>query len=241
MENMVWKSRTELLVGQENIIKLQNSNVLIVGLGGVGAYSAEMICRAGVGKMTIVDGDLINESNINRQLPATQTTIGLSKAEVVGKHLLDINPELDLTILNEFIKDEKIDELVLQNFDYVIDAIDTLTPKFQLVMACLKNNIRLVSSMGAGGKLDSSQVQVVEVEKSYNCKLAYKLRKKMHQSGYRKGFKVAFSPEVVDKSTILETEGEQYKRTTVGTISYMPAIFGCHIASIVIRDLLTAD
>lgn len=235
---MHWLERTELLLGEDKLNKLRNSHVLVVGLGGVGAYAAEQICRAGVGEMTIIDGDLIHITNINRQLPALNSSIGQPKAEYMGKRLLDINPNLKLHIIQEYIRDERMKEIVSQPYDYVVDAIDTLSPKIFLIHDTLKFGNRIVSSMGAGGKVDPMLVKISDISESYNCPLARILRKRLSRLGIKEGFKVVFSPEEVDESSTRPCEGEPNKKTTVGTISYMPPIFGCFIASVVIRGLL---
>jgi tRNA A37 threonylcarbamoyladenosine dehydratase len=233
-----WLSRTELLIGKEKLSVLREKHVLIAGLGGVGAMAAEQICRAGVGVMTIIDGDTVHRSNRNRQLPALSSTEGISKTEVMAKRLLDINPHLKLTVLNEYIKDERTLEILQQGYDYVVDAIDTLSPKVFLLYTCVQLGLPVVSSMGAGGKFDPSQISVVDIDDSYNCKLAYYMRKRLHKMGVWKGIKVVFSPEVVDRSSVILQEGESNKKSNVGTISYMPAVFGCFCASVVLRDLL---
>lgn len=235
---MSWQARTELLLGKDSLDKLATANVLIVGLGGVGAYAAEMICRAGVARMTIVDGDIINESNINRQLVALNSTLGENKTEVLGKRLLDINPGLQLEIITEFIRDERMTEILDRGYDYVVDAIDTLSPKVFLIYHAMQKGMPVVSSMGAGGKLDPSKIQIADISKTYNCKLAKVLRKRLHRLGIRKGFTAVFSPEAVAGESIELTEGEQNKKSNVGTISYMPPAFGCACASVVIRGLL---
>lgn len=235
---MNWLERTELLIGAEKIEKLKNSHVLVVGLGGVGAYAAEQICRAGVGEITIVDGDAIHLTNLNRQLPALTSSLGLPKAEYMGKRLLDINPELKLHIIQEYIRDDRIQEVIAQPYDYVVDAIDTLSPKIFLIHDCVKYGHRVVSSMGAGGKLDPSLIEVADISESRICPLARILRKRLSRLGIKSGFKVVFSSEPVPDEVMVPCEGEPNKKTTVGTISYMPPIFGCFIASVVIRDLV---
>lgn len=233
-----WNSRTALLLGTGRIEHFANCHVLVVGLGGVGAYAAEQICRAGIGHMTIVDADTVNESNINRQLPALHSTVGMQKAEVVGKRLLDINPRLKLTILNEFLRDERTDEVLSsQKYDFIVDAIDSLSPKVYLLAYAYKHDIPIVSSMGAGAKLDPSQVKIADISKSYNCTLARAVRKRLHHLGVNKGIPVVFSTEFADPNAIVEVENEQCKRTTTGTVAYMPAIFGCYLASYVIRNI----
>jgi len=233
-----WLSRTNLLLGEEKLNILKNSHVLIVGLGGVGAYAAEQICRAGVGKMTIVDGDTIDTSNINRQLPATTSNINKDKAEVMGARLLDINPNLDLNIKNEYLREERIGEVLVESkYDYVVDAIDTLAPKIFLISRSLQNNLKIVSAMGAGGKTDPSKIQIADISETYNCKLARMLRKKLHKLDVYKGVQVVFSPEDVSKDAVILDESRN-KKSNVGTISYMPPLFGCFISSVVIKGLL---
>lgn len=237
---MSWYERTELLLGPERYSRLKAANVLVVGLGGVGAYAAEMICRAGVGRMTIVDGDVVEESNRNRQLPALISNCGKPKAEVLAERFRDINPELQLTVLNEYLRDERTVELLgSQSFDYVVDAIDTLSPKVFLIYHALQKGYRVVSSMGAGGKTDPAQVAVADISKSHDCKLARMVRKRLHRLGVRNGVKVVFSPEEVPAEAI-RLEQSTNKLSTVGTISYLPPVFGCFIASVVLRDLADA-
>ena len=236
---MNWLERTELLFGKEKLNQLKKANVLVVGLGGVGAYAAEQLCRAGIGNMTIVDGDVVEPSNRNRQLPALISTTGKPKAEVLKQRFLDINPELNLIVRNEFISDEKIIELLTsQPFDYVVDAIDTLSPKVFLVYHAVQLGLKVVSSMGAGGKTDPSKIEISDISKSYNCSLAKAMRKRLSRLGVNKGVKVVFSSEVVDEEAI-RVEESRNKKSTVGTISYMPPLFGCFIASVVIRDLIS--
>ena len=232
-----WLSRTELCLGPEGIRKLQEAQVLVVGLGGVGAYAAEMICRTGVGRMTIVDGDRINPSNRNRQLPALRSTEGLMKADVMAQRLKDINPDIGLTVIPEYIKDDRMIEILERGYDYIVDAIDTLSPKVFLIYHSLRLKYRVVSSMGAGGKFDPTMIRISDISETTDCTLARILRKRLHRLGVREGFRAVYSPELVDKSRIIETEGEQNKKSVVGTISYMPAAFGIACASVVIREL----
>lgn len=235
---MSWLERTELLLGKEKLAKLKNSHVLVVGLGGVGAYAAEQLCRSGIGKMTIVDGDVVEESNRNRQLPALVSTKGQPKAEVLATRFRDINPDIDLIVINDFIRDDKTIELLKsQAFDYVVDAIDTLSPKVFLVYHAHQLGLKVVSSMGAGGKMDPSKIQLADISKSHNCGLAKMMRKRLSRLGIKKGIKVVFSPEDIDVDAI-RLEESQNKKSTVGTISYMPPLFGCFIASAVVRDLI---
>jgi len=238
MNNENWQERTELLIGKNNISKLQKAHILVVGLGGVGAYAAENICRAGVGEMTIVDGDYLNPSNKNRQLPAVESTMGKPKAEVLGNRLLDINPDLKLNIIQEYIKDEKMIEILDKPFDYVVDAIDTLSPKVFLIYHSLQKGLKIVSSLGAGGRIDPTKVTIKDISKSFNCRLGFLLRKRLRKLGVHKGFKVVFSEDKADINAVVVDEPGENKKSTVGTISYMPPIFGCFCASVVIRDLI---
>lgn len=233
-----WKERTVLLLGEDKSATLQGSHVLVVGLGGVGAYAAEMVCRSGVGRMTIVDADIVAPSNINRQLPAMHSTIGRAKSEILRDRLLDINPTLDLRVVTQYIKDDATDELLdAARYDYVIDAIDTLSPKVNLIKGCLDRGIPLVSSMGAGAKTDPTLVEIKDIAKTHHCPLAHMLRKRLHKLGIRKGFHAVFSSEPVREGSMILCE-EANKKSNVGTISYMPAVFGCFCASVVVRGLL---
>jgi tRNA threonylcarbamoyladenosine dehydratase len=233
-----WLTRTRLLVGNNKLDLLKNSHVLIAGLGGVGAYAAEQICRAGVGKMTIIDCDEVQPSNRNRQLPALVSTEGMNKTKVVADRLLDINPALQLNVIDQYLRHQGIIEILEQGFDYVIDAIDTLGPKVYLIYECVQRKINLVSSMGAGGKFDPLQVRISDVSKSYNCRLAFYLRKKLRKMGVTSGFQVVYSAEDVNSDTIIPTPDDPNKKSIVGTISYMPAIFGCYCASVAIRGIM---
>jgi tRNA A37 threonylcarbamoyladenosine dehydratase len=236
---MSWQERTQLLIGVDANNSLKSKHILVVGLGGVGAYAAEQICRAGVGEMTIVDGDTLNPSNRNRQLPALVSTTGKLKAQVVGNRLMDINPELKLHIIQEYIRDDRMIEILETKFDYVVDAIDTLSPKIFLIYHTLQKGHKLVSSMGSGGKLDPSKVEIADFSKSRICPLARVLRKRLGRLGVREGFQVVFSTEEVPEHAMAPCEGEPNKKTTIGTISYMPPLFGCLMASVVIRGLIS--
>lgn len=233
-----WLERTALLLGNKKLETLRQANVLVVGLGGVGAYAAEMIARSGVGRMTIADADTVSATNINRQLIALHSTIGKQKAELMAERLRDINPEIELTIVNRFIKDDETDTLLdSQKFDYVVDAIDTLSPKLALIKGCLDRNIPLVSSMGAGAKTDPTKMDICDIAKTHHCPLAHMLRKRLHKIGIRSGFKAVYSPEPVREGAMILCE-EQNKKSNTGTISYIPALFGIGCASVVIRGLI---
>lgn len=236
MEN--WQQRTELLLGEEKTRRLHDAHVLVVGLGGVGAYAAEMLCRAGVGRMTIVDADTVQPTNLNRQLPALHSTLGMSKATVLETRYKDINPELQLTVLPVFLKDENIPELLdAAKYDFIVDAIDTLSPKCFLIYHAMKRRIKIVSSMGAGAKSDITQVRFADIWDTYHCGLSKAVRKRLQKMGVKRKLPVVFSTEQADPKAVLLTEDEMNKKSTCGTVSYMPAVFGCYLAEYVIKRL----
>ena len=237
-----WLQRTELLIKEEGIEKLQSANILIVGLGGVGSFAAEFLVRSGIGNLTIVDGDTVDITNINRQLPALNSTIGKNKTDVVAERILDINPEINLKKINEFLEPERMEEILTQEkFDYVLDCIDSLSPKLALIITCKRKKIKLVSAMGAGGKTDPSKVMVRDISKTNNCFLAKQIRKKLKKEQIHKGFRCVFSTEIQDENSLKMTDGSNYKKSFYGTISYMPAIFGLYAAAEVIRFLLKKE
>ncbi len=233
-----WQARTELLIGKTGIEKLAASHVLVAGLGGVGSYTAEQLCRAGIGELTLVDGDTVHPSNRNRQLPALKSTQGKFKTEIVAERLRDINPDIKLNIINQYIKDESLIEVVNRPYDFVVDAIDTLAPKVYLLYYSHQYGHKVVSSMGAGGKFDPMQIEVVDISVTKNCRLAYYIRKKLHKLDVWTGITAVYSPEVVSRQVVAIELGEFNKKSAVGTISYMPAVFGCICSSVVIRGLL---
>lgn len=233
-----WLERTELLLGEEKLGRLRRAHVLVVGLGGVGAYAAEMIARAGVGRMTVADADMVNGTNINRQLVALHSTVGRPKAEVLAERLRDINPEIDLSVVNRYIRDEETYALLdAARYDYVVDAIDTLSPKLALIAAALERRLPLVSSMGAGAKTDPTRMEIADIAKTHHCPLAHMLRKRLHKAGIRSGFKAVFSAEPVREGATILCE-EQNKKSNTGTISYLPALFGIGCASVVVRGVI---
>ena len=233
-----WQQRTRLLLGQEKADRLQRAHVLVVGLGGVGAYAAEMICRAGVGRMTIVDADSVQPTNLNRQLPALHSTLGQAKADVMAARLRDINPQLELTVVQAFLKDDDIPALLdAAPYDFVVDAIDTLAPKCHLIAETLRRRIKIVSSMGAGAKSDITQVRFADVWDTYHCGLSKAVRKRLQKMGIRHKLPVVFSTEQADPKAVLLTDDEMNKKSTCGTVSYLPAVFGCYLAEYVIRRL----
>jgi tRNA A37 threonylcarbamoyladenosine dehydratase len=235
-----WTQRTELLIGESGMDALQQAAVLIVGLGGVGGMAAEMICRAGIGKMTIVDHDTINSTNLNRQILASVNTISRYKADVMAERLLQINPDLKLKTFNQWAEVSNIEELLeTEKYDFVVDAIDTVTPKVYLIKSCMERGINIISSMGSGGRMDPSKVRITDISRTHTCPLAKAVRQRLSKMGITKGLSVVFSEELPNKKAVLTVEDEKYKKSTVGTISYMPAIFGCMMASHVIREIIS--
>ena len=234
-----WLSRTSLLIGEEALQRLAQSHVMVVGLGGVGSYAAEFIARSGVGKMTIIDGDVVDPTNRNRQLPALATNHGESKALIMAERLKAINPELVLEVVREFINPAMVEQQLLQRPSYIIDAIDSITPKITFIKLAYESGLPVVSSMGAGAKLDPTRLQVVDISETYNCPFAQQVRKQLKRNyGIRKGIKAVFSPEEPIKESLMLTDGRNYKKSAYGTISYLPAVFGAVAASVVIRDLM---
>ena len=233
-----WKQRTELLLGEDKMARLQSAHVLVVGLGGVGAYAAEMICRAGVGRMTIVDADTVQITNLNRQLPAMHSTLGMFKADVLEARFKDINQDLELKVLPVFLKDENIPDLLdADEYDFIVDAIDTLSPKCYLIYHALQRRIKIVSSMGAGAKSDITQVRFADLWDTYHCGLSKAVRKRLQKMGVKRKVPVVFSTEQADPKAVLLTDDEMNKKSTCGTVSYMPAVFGCYLAEYVIKRL----
>lgn len=232
-----WMERTQLLVGKKGIEKLANADVLIVGLGGVGSYAAEAIARAGVGNLTIVDGDKVDPTNRNRQLQALSSTHGLSKALLMEQRIKDINPNINLTTIGEFQNPDMMKEILQKKYTYIIDAIDSISPKLQLLQHAYYNNRRVISSMGAGGKMDPTKLQVADISKTDICPLAQYVRKRLRYLGIYKGIKCVYSTELPAKFSIMRTDGTNFKKSAYGTISYLPAVFGFTCASVVIRDI----
>lgn len=235
-----WKERTLLQVGEDGIKALEEARIAIVGLGGVGAYAAEMLCRAGVGSFVLADSDVISETNKNRQLLALDSTIGEKKTTVIFERMKDINKLVHIDIIDEFLTEENIGQVfgdALKSSDFVIDAIDTLTPKIALIKFCIDSRLPLVSSMGAGAKYDATKVRLADIKNSFNCPLAYMLRKRLHKIGIRSGFNVVFSEEKPIKEAIIPME-ERNKKSRTGTVSYLPAVFGCVCAQAAIQHIL---
>lgn len=235
-----WQERAELLFKTEGLQNLKNANVLIVGVGGVGSFAAEFLARAGVGNLTIVDGDVVDITNINRQLPAMHSTVGMSKIEVVGNRLMDINPELNLTKVQEFLSPEHAFEIVEEKYDYVLDCIDSVTPKLNLIIGAKRKRVKIISSMGAGGKMEASKVKVADITNTVNCMFAKTIRRRLKEFKIDK-LKVVFSSEIQDESSLKMTDGSNYKKSFYGTNSYMPGLFGLYMAETVIRFLIKKD
>lgn len=229
--------RTKLLVGDKGIEKLLNAHVLIVGLGGVGGYAAEAIARAGVGKITIIDGDTVDPTNRNRQIQALSSTHGLSKAELMYERIKLINPDCDLNAVSSFQTPDDMKVFMQQKFSYVIDAIDSISPKLYLIQTAYYNNLKIISSMGAGGKMDPTKIQVVDLKDTHTCPMAQYVRKRLRYMNIYKGVKCVFSAEVPAKFSIMHTDGSKFKKSAYGTISYLPAAFGLTCASVAIRDI----
>ncbi len=239
MEFPYWISRSTLLLGDEKVEKLIAANVLVIGLGGVGGICAEMIARAGVGKMTIVDPDTVDASNRNRQIPALKSTENMLKANVMGERLRDINPDIELTVLTEFVEKDRILSILNEsNFNFVCDCIDTLKPKTDLLLACKAMKIPVVSSMGAGGKINPTKLEICDISETYHCNLARYVRKYLQKNGVRKGITCVFSSELADQSKIIVSEKALPKKSIIGTVSYLPTVFGCACASVAIRHII---
>jgi tRNA A37 threonylcarbamoyladenosine dehydratase len=235
-----WQERAELLFKPEGLQNLKNANVLVVGLGGVGSFAAEFLARAGVGNLTIVDGDVVDITNVNRQLPALHSTEGMPKVHVVGDRLMDINPELNLTRVQEFLSPECAFEIVEEKYDYVLDCIDSVTPKLNLIIGAKRKRVKIISSMGAGGKMEAAKVKVADITNTVNCMFAKTIRRRLKEHKIDK-LKVVFSSEIQDETSLKMTDGSNYKKSFYGTNSYMPGLFGLYMAETVIRHLLKRD
>ena len=233
-----WQERSAMLVGEEMLEHFRDSTVAVIGVGGVGGYAAEMLVRAGVGNLIIMDSDNVSLTNKNRQLLALDSTVGRPKCDVLAERLKDINPCLNLIVIKEYLEAEKAEDVLgCYKIDFLVDAIDTLSPKLHLIKYCVENSIPLVSSMGAGAKFDATKVRLADVSKSFNCPLAYIVRKRLRHMGISKGFKVVFSEELPDKDSIVPCE-DRNKKSQVGTISYIPAVFGCVCAQAAVQHLM---
>lgn len=241
MEDISWLGRTSLLIGEDTVKKLNTKHVMVVGMGGVGSFAAEFICRSGIGKMTIIDGDIVDPTNRNRQLPALSTNHGVSKADIMADRLKQINPEIELNVIKEFVSPGMVERILDYNPDYIVDAIDSITPKITFLSTAFAKGIPIVSSMGAGAKLDPTQLKVVDISKTIICPFAQQVRKELKRKNIYKGIKAVFSPELPIKESLMLTDGRNFKKSAYGTISYLPATFGAVAASVVIRDLMKSQ
>jgi len=238
-DEFAWLGRTELVVGRKNLERLRDSHVIVIGMGGVGSYAAEFICRAGVGEMTIVDGDTVDLSNCNRQLPATQLTVGQHKTEIMAERLKAINPKLKLNVITEFLSPERVESILSQKYTYLADCIDSLTPKLSVISSCYHSKQPFVSSMGAGAKMDPTQIRVTDISSTYNCPFAQQIRKRLRRDyGIYDGFKTVFSAELPLRHSLMLTDGSNFKKSAYGTMSFIPSAFGCSVAAVVIGDLV---
>jgi tRNA A37 threonylcarbamoyladenosine dehydratase len=234
-----WLERTELLVGKEALDKLAKSRVLVVGLGGVGSYAAEALVRAGIGAISLVDGDEVDPTNKNRQLQALNSTIGMAKAEVLKNRFLDIHPELKVEVLERFMEPQALYAYLSENpFDYSLDCIDSLLPKLTMILTLKRLKYPFISAMGAGGKMDPSRIRVADISNTRECKFAQQLKKMLKNKGVTKGIRCVYSEEIQPKHALRLTDGSHYKKSYYGTISYMPAMFGLTMASEVIRRII---
>ena len=238
-----WLERTELLVGSDALERLQKAHVLVVGLGGVGSFAAEFLARSGVGHLTIVDGDVVYPTNRNRQLQALSSTHGQKKAWLMRDRILDINPECQVDAIDSFLDPEAMRQLLqTAEVDFALDCIDSVQPKLNFIVTALGEKIPFISSMGAGGRLDPSKIQIAKVEKSYNCPFARHIRKRLGaEYRIRKGFHVVFSSETANPESVRLTDGSNFKKSFYGTSAWIPASFGIHAASFAVRKLMASN
>jgi tRNA A37 threonylcarbamoyladenosine dehydratase len=233
-----WLERTELLIGEDSLESLRKANILLVGLGGIGSYAGEFLVRAGIGKMTIIDGDIVDQTNKNRQLQALTSTVGMSKVQLLQERFSDINSSIELTTYDQFMMPEDMQELLEKNrFDFILDCIDSVQPKINLIRFAKLTKQKLISAMGAGGKLDPASIRIADISDTKECKFAQSVKKALKRKGIRKGVLVVYSEEIQPKSALKLIEGAHFKKSYYGTISYMPALFGLYMASEVIRRI----
>lgn len=232
--------RTVLLIGEEKMERLRQCRILLVGLGGVGSFAAEFLARAGVGHLTIADGDTVDITNINRQLPALSSTVGQSKARLMENRIRDINPDIQLRVLEEFLSPERMQEIVREPYDYAVDCIDSLQPKLNFLSGAFQQQMHVVSSMGAGGRTDATRIKITDIGKTKDCPFALHVRKGLYKMGIRKGITAVYSEEPADKNSVRFTDGTHFKRSFYGTISYLPAAFGLHMANYIVNHRINA-
>lgn len=232
-----WDSRTRRLLGDEAVERLARAKVGVVGAGGVGGYAVETLVRSGVGHIVIIDADNVAESNINRQLIALRSTVGEPKVSLFAQRCRDINPEVSVTAVKEFVTPENAANLIGTDADFVIDAIDTVAPKMAVIMHCLANRIPVISSMGAGGRIDPTKIGYFDISETREDGLARAVRQRLKKAGIRKPLKVVASTEAPCRRAVIELE-EQNKRSSYGTIISIPAIFGIYLANYAIVKLI---
>lgn len=237
-------TRTEILLGQPALTKLCQARILIAGIGGVGGFVAEALGRIGIQHLTLLDHDTVVASNLNRQIVALNSTVGQKKVEVMAARLRDINPAVQLTIMPDFLHKEQAENLIKnQKFDMVVDCIDSIACKAALVAACLQNEVKIISSLGAGNRLDVTQVKVTKLNQTQGCGLARELRGLLKSLGVRTNYPVVYSQETARAPLPHQPvgAGEGRPRAVNGTISYMPALFGMMLAGVAVKELLGED
>lgn len=236
MEPDGWDSRTRRLLGEDAVGRLAKARVAVIGTGGVGGYAVETLARCGIGHLTIVDADDVATSNINRQLVALQSTVGKAKVELFARRCRDINPGIEVNAVKEFISPDNVETLLGEAYDYVIDAIDTVAPKMAVITHCLQNNIPIISSMGAGGRVDPTRIGYFNIWETREDGLARAVRQRLKKAGIRKSLRVVASTEAPHQQAVIELS-ERNKRSSYGTIISIPAIFGIYLANHVILKL----
>ncbi|HBF4992960.1 TPA: tRNA threonylcarbamoyladenosine dehydratase [Clostridioides difficile] len=233
MENN-FTTRTSFLVGDDGIKKLNNSNIIVFGVGGVGSFTVEALARAGVGNITIVDFDDVDITNINRQIPALHSTVGRYKVDVMEERILDINPNINIKKIRSLYNKDTSDEILTERYDYVVDAIDMVSSKIHLIETCEKKGLKIISSMGMGNKLDPTKIVVTDIHKTSTCPLAKVMRKELRDRGIKK-LKVVYSTE---QPIELKKKVMNGRKVTPGSISFVPSVGGLIIASVIVNELL---
>ncbi|HBG4626858.1 TPA: tRNA threonylcarbamoyladenosine dehydratase [Clostridioides difficile] len=233
MENN-FTTRTSFLVGDDGIKKLNNSNIIVFGVGGVGSFTVEALARAGVGNITIVDFDDVDITNINRQIPALHSTVGRYKVDVMEERILDINPNINIKKIRSLYNKDTSDEILTERYDYVVDAIDMVSSKIHLIETCEKKGLKIISSMGMGNKLDPTKIVVTDIHKTSTCPLAKVMRKELRDRGIKK-LKVVYSTE---QPIELKKKVMNGRKVTPGSVSFVPSVGGLIIASVIVDELL---